>query len=77
MVAAMSYAACVNFVPAYRIPADALGDSTLGMQNNQTPAADLEAKHMDPSSGKIMDGAGVVQVEKQEIRRASKDHDVV
>lgn len=61
----MSYAVCVNFVARYRIPADALGSSDVGMKNNQVPQNDLEAKQMDPKSGKLMDGAAVVEVEKQ------------
>jgi hypothetical protein len=68
MVAAMSYAVCVNFVDFYRIPADALGSSNVGMKDNQVAKDDIEAKQMDPTSGKIMDGAGVVEVEKMEQR---------
>lgn len=74
MVAAMSYAVCVNFVDNYRIPADALGSSSVGMEDNQVPKTDIEAKQLDPASGKIMDGADVVEVEKMDHRRsASRD----
>lgn len=31
MVAALSYALCVNFIPSYRIPADQIGDSSIGL----------------------------------------------
>lgn len=30
-VSAWTYAICVNFLPAYRDPADAIGDSDLGL----------------------------------------------
>ena len=73
MAAAMSYAVCVNFVAHYRIPADALGSSSVGMKDNVAPKADIEAKQMDPSSGKIMDGADVVEVDKLDRHRASRD----
>lgn len=74
MVAAMTYAVCINFVANYRIPADALGSSSVGMKDNQAPKSDIEAKQLDPASGKIMDGADVVEVEKMEGRRsASRD----
>lgn len=68
MVAAMSYAVCVNFVAFYRVPADALGSSTVGMKDHQAPKQDIEAKQMDPASGKIMDGAEVLEVENSDRR---------
>lgn len=33
MVAAWTYAVCVNFVPAYRNPADKIGAATIGLEN--------------------------------------------
>ena len=33
MVAAWTYAICVNFVPAYRNPADKIGAATIGLEN--------------------------------------------
>jgi hypothetical protein len=68
MVAAMSYAVCVNFVAFYRIPADALGASTVGMQDHQVAKEDLEARQMDPSSGKIVDGGHATEVEQSDRR---------
>ena len=35
MVAALSYAVTVNFVPAYRDVADKIGDSTIGIVNRE------------------------------------------
>lgn len=34
MIAAWTYALCVNFVPAYRDPADKIGAATIGLENN-------------------------------------------
>jgi hypothetical protein len=65
MVAAMSYALCVNFVSRYRIPADALGDSSIGQKNNQAPQSDIEAKQMDPNTGKLTNEATATEVEKR------------
>lgn len=55
---------CVNFVARYRIPADALGSSDIG-SNSAAAQGDLEAKQLDTSTGKIVDGAQVLEVEKQ------------
>ena len=33
MVGAWTYALCVNFVPAYRDPADKIGASDIGIEN--------------------------------------------
>ena len=35
MVAAWTYAVCVNFVPAYRNPADKIGAATIGLEDNR------------------------------------------
>lgn len=43
MVAALSYAVCVNFIPAYRIPADQIGDSNIGIADRpQDKGANLD-----------------------------------
>lgn len=34
MVLAWSYALCVNFVPAYRNPADKIGAATIGLEHS-------------------------------------------
>ncbi len=34
MVLAWSYALCVNFVPAYRDPADKIGAATIGLERS-------------------------------------------
>lgn len=33
MIAAWSYALCVNFVPSYRTPADKIGAATIGIES--------------------------------------------
>ncbi|KAL9013067.1 MAG: hypothetical protein Q9180_009045, partial [Flavoplaca navasiana] len=38
MVAAWSYAVAVNFVPAYRDPADKTGAATIGIENAERDA---------------------------------------
>lgn len=48
-VAAWSYAICVNFVPAYRIPVDSLGQAKIGIENVQhSPHGESE---IDPEKG--------------------------
>lgn len=42
MVAAWTYAVCVNFVPAYRLPADKIGAATIGIENNEEATSDSE-----------------------------------
>ena len=34
MIAAWTYALCVNFIPSYRDPADKIGAATIGLQNS-------------------------------------------
>ena len=34
MIAAWTYAVCVNFVPSYRNPADKIGAATIGLDDN-------------------------------------------
>jgi FHS family L-fucose permease-like MFS transporter len=48
MVAAWSYAVCVNFVPSYRDPADKIGDSKIGLTDTPT---DEESSEGDPEKG--------------------------
>jgi MFS transporter, FHS family, L-fucose permease len=76
MVAALSYAVCVNFVDYYRIPADAMGDSDLGVKNTNAND-DIEAKQSDSDTGKNADGAGVVEVEKMEDKQHHRHDGVV
>lgn len=42
-IAAWTYAMAVNFVPSYRIPADALGESVIGMDRDQEREKDEES----------------------------------
>ncbi|KAL8756644.1 MAG: hypothetical protein Q9199_002798 [Rusavskia elegans] len=54
MVAAWSYAVAVNFVPAYRDPADKTGAATIGIEN-----ADHESGNHDDSEEEAHNGVGV------------------
>lgn len=64
MLAAITYPICVNFVARYRIPADALGASAIGVSGTVDP----EKHGFEVADGvqppKTVDGAQVVQVEK-------------
>ena len=46
MVAAWTYAVCVNFVPAYRDPADKIGAATIGLEKTAeiTRQAEVEGE---------------------------------
>ena len=73
MAAALTYAIAVNFFGFYRRPADMVGDSSIGLVNSDSPGPLSEADEKGNSSlkeGQIMDGAQVLEVEKQ-IRRVS------
>lgn len=52
MVAAWSYAVAVNFVPAYRDPADKTGAATIGIEN-----ADCEAGKRNETREEVSKGA--------------------
>jgi len=40
MVLAWTYALCVNFVPAYRNPADKIGAATIGLEHGSGEVGD-------------------------------------
>ena len=70
MVAAVTYPICVNYVSSYRIPADALGESKIGIgtgsdEENNSNVVRSGSLSMDPKTGKMMDGAEVMEVEKK------------
>lgn len=67
MVAALTYAITVNFVPYYRIPADLVGESQIGITNTTGSNSD-EEKNVHTRDGRAMDGAEVLEVEKLEGR---------
>lgn len=56
-VLSWSYALCVNFVPAYRDPADKIGASKIG----------LEPKKDDEEAAAGFDGADVLKADAKEI----------
>ena len=63
MIAAETYAIAVNFNARYRMPADMVGDSKIGIANNGDSNSDVEKSNME---GRVLDGAEVVQPEKQQ-----------
>lgn len=68
MVAALTYPICVNFVPYYRIPADALGSSTIGTsardEEKSVTNADVAAVGQVTKSA---EGAQVYEIEKRDL----------
>ena len=44
MIAAWSYALCVNFVPSYRNPADQIGAGMIGIQDDEDRASDADVE---------------------------------
>lgn len=64
MLASFSYAFCVNFVPYYRIPADALGNSDIGIAPTiETGKEGVGATHVDEEAAKVHP-AHVAEVKK-------------
>jgi len=59
MVAAFTYAFSVNCVAAYRIPADLIGDSNVGI-------VDQESRTSSENPG--LDGAQTIQIEEQQVK---------
>ena len=59
MLAAVTYPICVNILPRYKIPADALGASAIGTSGNGLE--DEEAR----AAAKSIDGEQVSEVEKR------------
>ncbi|GAB1737538.1 hypothetical protein NU219Hw_g1848t1 [Hortaea werneckii] len=63
-IAAWTYAICVNFVPAYRIPADRLGETKIGVEDAAAGIHDEEnAKGSDGMFGVSSEKGGIEQVE--------------
>jgi MFS transporter, FHS family, L-fucose permease len=58
MVAAVTYPICVNTLPRYKIPADALGASAIGTANDT-----LDLEHANPP--KSIEGAQIMEIEKR------------
>ncbi|KIW54867.1 hypothetical protein PV05_07199 [Exophiala xenobiotica] len=69
MIAAETYALAVNFVPAYRIPADMVGSSTIGIQTAQD-TGDVE-KSEATGVARGIDGSEVVEIQKLEAGHTS------
>ncbi|GAB1727085.1 hypothetical protein NU195Hw_g3938t1 [Hortaea werneckii] len=63
-IAAWTYAICVNFVPAYRIPADRLGETKIGVEDAAAGIHDEEnMKGGDGMFGVSSEKGGIEQVE--------------
>jgi hypothetical protein len=67
MIVSLTYAITVNFVPYYRIPADLVGESQIGITNTTGSNSD-EEKNVQGRDGRAMDGAEVLEIEKLEGR---------
>jgi MFS transporter, FHS family, L-fucose permease len=55
MVLAWTYAVCVNFVPAYRDPADKIGDSDLGLAERHLEAGDKKPESIEEKTEDVND----------------------
>lgn len=64
-VAAWTYSLAVNFVPAYRTPADKLGEARIGLKNT---AADEERPAGEPEKGTV----DHLEYKSEEIRKVEK-----
>ncbi|KAI7277268.1 MFS general substrate transporter [Hortaea werneckii] len=62
-IAAWTYAICVNFVPAYRIPADRLGETKIGVEDAAAGIHDEENMKNDGMFGVSAEKGGIEQVE--------------
>lgn len=86
MVVSLTYAVTVNFVPYYRIPADMVGDSQIGIahdrdeqnsgadQIDRLSGSDLE-KNLHVGNGVEDSGINGANVEQVERVRSSRDRD--
>lgn len=70
MVAAWTYAVAVNFVPAYRNPADKIGASAIGVERNTSAASERSGRENseegDDAGGADANGKGV-EVHREEV----------
>lgn len=64
-VAAWTYAICVNFVPAYRIPVDNMGEAKIGVEN---------AEPNPPADSDVDAEKGGVQMEEDVVRQQSRGY---
>jgi FHS family L-fucose permease-like MFS transporter len=64
MVAALTYPICVNFLPRYKIPADALGSSAIGTSGNDLEKNDADVDD-EAQVAKTREGAQVMEIEKR------------
>lgn len=52
-IAAWTYAICVNFVPAYRIPVDSLGQTKIGIRNVDSDQEGAQQSTTDVEKGEV------------------------
>ena len=50
MIAAWTYALCVNFLPSYREPADKIGAATIGIENASQELSEPSNTEIDAGS---------------------------
>ena len=63
MLAALTYPICINFLPNYRIPADALGSSDIGTSGGGVADGKMESD--EEAQVKTAERGQVVEVEKR------------
>ena len=56
MVAAWSYALCVNFVPSYRNPADQIGAGMIGIRDEEDRASEAGSERGKPADAEHREG---------------------
>ena len=66
MVVAWTYAVAVNFVPAYKLTVDKVGQSTVGLQNQDIKVEEAETaeKHSAPGGETLNKEGGPVHIER-------------
>ena len=63
MIAAWTYAICVNFVPSYRSPADKIGAATIGLDNKDRKEASRDGDGDGDGMGDLEKDGGMVDME--------------
>lgn len=66
-VAAWTYSLCVNFVPAYRIPVDSLGEAKIGIQNVDSDQEGAQQSAFDAEKGGVNTTEDVTRHQNKEV----------
>lgn len=64
MVVAWTYAVAVNFVPAYKLTVDKVGQSTVGLQNQDIKVEEAETVEKHSARGGDNKEGGPVHIER-------------